>query len=104
MALPPFLTTVIGWLRAGYPDGVPEHDYLPLFALLSGQLSNEEIGEIADELASTSGDQTSAQAIRAAIASVTHARANDADVARVSAHLAAGGWPLASPDGFRNPA
>ena len=36
MALPDFLTKIVGWLRAGYPEGVPEHDYLPLFALLGG--------------------------------------------------------------------
>ena len=36
MALPPFLDKVVGWLRAGYPTGVPEHDYIPLFAILGG--------------------------------------------------------------------
>ena len=40
MALPPFLTRIIDWLRAGYPEGVPEHDYIPLFALLGSQLTN----------------------------------------------------------------
>jgi len=35
MALPPFLTSVIQWLRAGYPEGVPDVDYIPLFALLA---------------------------------------------------------------------
>ena len=32
MALPPFLSAIVGWLRAGYPEGVPEVDYIPLFA------------------------------------------------------------------------
>jgi hypothetical protein len=97
MALPPFLASIVGWLRAGYPEGVPSHDYMPLFALLASQLSDDEVGAIADELASSS-DPSSAQQIRDAIEMVTHSEPNGADVNRVRAHLAAGGWPLARPD------
>jgi hypothetical protein len=94
MALPPFLSKVIDWLRAGYPEGVPSVDYIPLFALLGSQLTDSEVKDIAEELASES-DPGSAQAIREAIAAVTHHQANDADVNRVRSKLAAGGWPLA---------
>jgi Protein of unknown function (DUF3349) len=97
MALPPFLSSIIGWLRAGYPEGVPEVDYIPLFALLGSQLTDTEVHEIGEELASES-DPASAEAIREAIRSVTHHQANDADVARVRSRLAAGGWPLAKPE------
>jgi hypothetical protein len=97
MALPPFLEKIVEWLRAGYPEGVPEHDYIPLFALLGSQLTNNEVSAIADELA-TSADPGSAEAIKAAIANVTHTQPNDADINRVRARLAAGGWPLAVPD------
>ena len=96
MALPEFLSKIVGWLRAGYPEGVPEHDYIPLFALLGSQLTNDEVTAIADELA-TAADPESADAIKNAIGSVTHQTVNDADIARVRAHLAAGGWPLAAP-------
>ena len=96
MALPPFLNKIVDWLRAGYPEGVPEHDYIPLFALLGSQLTNDEVTLIADELA-TAADPESADAIKNAIGSVTHNTVNDADIARVRAHLAAGGWPLAAP-------
>jgi Protein of unknown function (DUF3349) len=94
MALPPLLSRIIGWLRAGYPEGVPEVDYIPLFALLGSQLTEAEVAEIAAELARDS-DLAGAGAIRAAIADVTHSQAQDSDVARVRARLAAGGWPLA---------
>lgn len=94
MALPPLLNAIVGWLRAGYPEGVPSVDYIPLFALLGSQLTDNEVHEIGEELASESGPD-SAQAIREAIKSVTHHQANDADVARVRSRLAAGGWPLA---------
>jgi hypothetical protein len=55
-----------------------------------------EVNAIADNLVDSS-DPDSASAIRRAIESVTHSTPNDSDVARVRAHLAAGGWPLASP-------
>jgi hypothetical protein len=98
MELPPFLSAIVGWLRAGYPEGVPEVDYIPLFALLGSQLTNDEVNAIADELA-TEVKPDSGDAIRRAITAVTSDHTpSDADVARVRARLAAGGWPLAKPE------
>jgi hypothetical protein len=98
MPLPPILSSIIGWLRAGYPEGVPDVDYIPLFALLGSQLTNDDVAAIADELANES-DPNSKAAIEHAIAAVTtQQKPNDADVARVRARLAAGGWPLAKPE------
>lgn len=97
MPLPPVLAKIIGWLRAGYPEGVPEHDYIPLFALLGSQLTNEEVSLIAEELASAA-DPASRDAIKKAISDVTQTTPLDSDVARVRAHLAEGGWPLARPE------
>jgi hypothetical protein len=96
MALPPFLGKVVGWLRAGYPTGVPEHDYIPLFALLGMHLSDEEVTEVADELGA-SADPASADAIKKAITAVTNTKPLDSDIDRVRSRLAAGGWPLATP-------
>jgi hypothetical protein len=97
MALPPILSSIIAWLRAGYPEGVPDVDYIPLFALLGSQLSDGEVSAIADELANES-DPESAESIRHAIKAVTSQKPSDADVARAKARLAAGGWPLAKPE------
>jgi hypothetical protein len=97
MALPDFLTKIVGWLRAGYPEGVPEHDYVPLFALLGSQLTNDEVTLIVNEL-SFSADPESADAMKAAISAITHnPEVHESDINRVRAHLAAGGWPLADP-------
>jgi hypothetical protein len=96
MALPPVLQKIVDWLRAGYPEGVPDVDYLPLFALLGSQLTNDEVNKIADELANEAKPE-SAEAIRKAIADVTHHKPTDADVNRVRARLAGGGWPLEKP-------
>jgi hypothetical protein len=98
MALPPVLASIVGWLRAGYPEGVPETDYVPLFALLANRLTESEVTAIAEELAGT-GDPASGQAIRDAIKAATNEHALDGDVSRVSARLAAAGWPLALPTG-----
>jgi hypothetical protein len=97
MPLPPVLSKVIAWLRAGYPEGVPDVDYIPLFALLGSQLTNEEVNLIANELASAAKPE-SQEAIKKAITDVTNTRPNDADINRVRARLAEGGWPLANPE------
>ena len=44
------LDRFLDWLRAGYPAGVPEQDYVPLFALLRRRLSEEEIADLGREL------------------------------------------------------
>ncbi|BEP15604.1 DUF3349 domain-containing protein [Acidothermaceae bacterium B102] len=93
--LPNVLQSVVDFLRAGYPEGVPQHDYQPLFALLRMRLTPEQISLVAQELNAT-GDLDTAAAIKAAIETVTDVEPNDEDVARVRAHLAAGGWPLAT--------
>ena len=97
--MPTFLSDILGWLRAGYPDGVPERDYIPLFALLGRHLTDDEVTQVAEQLAQAE-DPHSRHAIQAAINSVTNQSPHDSDINRVRAHLAAGGWPLARPDEF----
>jgi hypothetical protein len=86
------IAKVVSWLRAGYPDGVPEHDYIPLIALLGSQLAGDEVTLIAGELAFSS-NQESAPEIKKAISAITRTTVSDSDIARVRSHLAAGGWP-----------
>ena len=97
MPIPDAVNRIVGWLRAGYPEGVPEHDYIPLFALLGSELTHDQVTLIANELA-FSADPESAEAIKKAIATITtNHEPNQADVNRVRSRLAAGGWPLAVP-------
>jgi hypothetical protein len=91
VALPSVLQKVVDWLRAGYPEGVPEMDYIPLFALLSRRLSSEEVSQVAAELAAL-GEINGLEAVRQAVSHVTHQPALDSDVARVESRLAAVGW------------
>lgn len=90
------LSRVLGWLRAGYPEGVPQGDYVALLGILQRRLTAEEVEEIAGALAeaATPGEPVTAEDIREMIRSDVLLDASDEDVARVSARLAAGGWPL----------
>ena len=71
--------------------------FLIVLAAIGSQLTDDEVNDIAHEL-ETKSKPESADAIRHAIMAVTSDhRPSDADIARVRAHLAAGGWPLAQP-------
>jgi hypothetical protein len=97
MALPPLLQSIVEFLRKGYPDGVPERDYLPLFALLRRRLSDEEVAQLAEDLASQSSDDRTSSAIRSAIARVTNETPSESDVERVREQLAGAGWEPPTP-------
>jgi hypothetical protein len=87
-----FLTSVVNWLRAGYPEGIPPTDYFPVLALLSRRLSNDEVKEVARELM-TRGDFDHVD-IGVLITQMTDELPSPADVERVRERLAAKGWPL----------
>jgi hypothetical protein len=97
MGLPPVLVKIVNWLRAGYPDGVPQHDYMPLFSVLRHQLTDDEVTLIAAELAFSAAPESAAEIKRAASA-ITRNDVDDVDIARVRSRLVAGGWPLAAPE------
>ena len=96
------VTRVVGWLRAGYPDGVPQQDYVALLGILHRQLTDEEIVAIAQTLAGNAETDVEAR-IRLAIRRKTLQPATDDEVARVSARLARVGWPLAMVDSDVSP-
>ncbi|MEZ5128022.1 MAG: DUF3349 domain-containing protein [Micropruina glycogenica] len=41
---------IVNWLKGGYPQGIPEADYVPLLAVLRRRLSPDEIGELAERI------------------------------------------------------
>ena len=96
-----FLTRAVEWLRAGYPAGVPRQDYVALLGVLRRKLTEEEVREIAIELADRSLLAGADPITPADIEEMVHFSmlqpASPEDVVRVSARLAAGGWPLADP-------
>ncbi|WP_229076571.1 DUF3349 domain-containing protein [Actinoplanes sp. DH11] len=93
-----FLARALEWLRAGYPQGVPRQDYVALLGLLRRKLTEDEVRSIARGLAAGQvTEPITGQDIEAMISSTVLQEATPEDVVRVSAHLAAGGWPLADP-------
>jgi cytochrome c553 len=95
-----FVVRAVDWLRKGYPTGVPRQDYVALLGLLRRKLTEDEVRQIARHLAKDSertNDAISTADIEHMISDTVLQDASDEDIVRVSAHLAAGGWPLADP-------
>jgi hypothetical protein len=87
-----FLTSVVAWLRAGYPEGIPPTDYFPVLALLSRRLGNDDVKVVAHELMQR-GDFDDVD-IAVLITQLTDDLPSPDDVERVRERLAATGWPL----------
>jgi hypothetical protein len=86
---------ILEWLRAGYPEGVPGPDRVPLLALLrETPLSDDQVKEVVREI-SDAGQAVDQDEIAEFIKDVTHHDAGPENVQRVAARLAAAGWPFA---------
>jgi Protein of unknown function (DUF3349) len=98
------LHSILDWLRAGYPEGVPGPDRVPLLALLRATpLTEDQIKEVvrhitADGSAALADGEIGDDEIAAFIKDVSHHDAGAENVQRVAAKLAAAGWPLAGVD------
>ncbi|HYB34790.1 MAG TPA: DUF3349 domain-containing protein [Mycobacterium sp.] len=87
-----FLSSIVAWLRAGYPQGVPPTDCFPLLALLSRRLTDDEVKAVAGELMRRGEfDQVD---IGVLISRITDELPFPEDVERVRQRLAVKGWPL----------
>lgn len=98
---------VVRWLRAGYPDVVPPQDYVALLAILRRNLTPTELEQVVEQLARDAADGRAIltpDLVRTRISEVMSGAVLEEDVARVSARLAAVGWPLGPPlcDGSRS--
>lgn len=87
-----FLASIVSWLRAGYPEGVPPTDSFAVLALLCRRLTADEVKAVAAELIRRGEfDQID---IGVAITRITDELPAPEDIERVRARLAAKGWPL----------
>jgi hypothetical protein len=102
-----FPASVLEWLRAGYPQGVPPKDRFPLVALLRrAELTDTQVQEVVLSLVSPVGGALEDGAITTDeitefIRDTVDHEPTSEDIARVSARLAAGGWPLADPSSLK---
>ncbi len=97
----PLFRSVIDWLRAGYPGGVPGPDRVPLLALLRDTpLTDDEIKQVVREI-SANKDELLADGvldhdeIEKFIQGVAHHDGGPENVKRIADLLAAQGWSLA---------
>ena len=92
--------SILNWLRAGYPGGVPGPDRVPLLALLRNTpLTEDEVREVVREItAADSGALADGlidrDEIEQFIEGVAHHDGGPENIQRVAAILAAAGWPL----------
>lgn len=93
-----YLGRIVTWLRAGYPYGVPDHDYQPLLAILERRLTRGEVKRVAKALRRAGAAPAGTDDIAAAISDVTHTEASEADLRRVRERLTQKGWPVEFPD------
>jgi alkylhydroperoxidase family enzyme len=90
MPISMLLESIVAWVRKGYPEGVPRQDYIPLLALLKRRMNDDELAQVAHELA-TSGEDDE-KTIASAIEALTHEEPSAADIERVRERLRETGW------------
>ena len=92
-----FLNSIVSWIRAGYPEGIPPTDTFPVLAFLTRRLGNDEVKAVAHELMER-GDFDNVD-IGVLITQITDELPSREDVERVQERLAAKGWPFDEPRG-----
>jgi len=90
-----FLARIVAWLNAGYPEGVPGPDRVPLPALLTRRLTNDEVKTVAQNLIDR-GEFDHID-IGVLITQVTDELPRAEDIERVRQQLAQQSWPLDDP-------
>ena len=90
-----FVAKIVAWIKSGYPDGVPQPDQVPLFALLRRRLGDDEVKDVAQQL--LEAGEFDHIDIGVLITRITDELPSPDDVERVRAKLAAYGWPLDDP-------
>lgn len=92
--------SVLDWLRAGYPGGVPGPDRVPLLALLRATpLTEDEVKQVIHEITAEGSDALNdgvidRDEIERFIADVTDHDAGPENVERVAEILKAAGWKV----------
>lgn len=92
--MPNIVSSLVRWLRAGYPNGLPSQDYIPLMAVLKRRLGEEEVAEVSHELVEAGLIPPDTADIGVEITKVTDDMPLPEDVSRVEQQLRDAGWEI----------
>ncbi|MGB8387400.1 DUF3349 domain-containing protein [Mycobacterium sp.] len=87
MDLTHWVSSILAFVRAGYPTGMPATGYVPLVALSRRRVSDDEIGTITSELVMDRLRPIGAADIGVAITRITNEMPSPDDIARVQRRL-----------------
>lgn len=88
------LQRVVSWLRAGYPQGIPDADFVPLLAVLRRRLTDEEARQLGDELVAKGLVPADKIDVGAGYLSITNELPSHEEILRVADRLRSAGWDI----------
>jgi len=90
------IAQALRWLGAGYPDGIPAQDRVPILALLRRRLTDDEVQEVCEAVAAQSGADPEISLVDAQVLmmKVLGELPGDDDVERVRTRLEQSGITL----------
>lgn len=94
---------VVNWLRAGYPNGIPDGDYVPLVAVLRRRLTEDEIHLLGRDLVRQGLVPADRIDIGTGFVGITDELPAFSEVGRVSAKLRDAGWDVSDDHWRDNP-
>lgn len=89
-----YLDRVLDWLKAGYPQGIPDGDYIPLVAVLKRRLTGEEIEELGHELSRSGLVPADRIDVGTGYLSLVDELPSVEELDRVTLKLQEAGWPV----------
>ena len=87
MNLAHWVSSIVAFVRAGYPAGMPTTGYAPLAALMRRRTSDDEIAAIASQLVMQGQRPINTADVGVAITRFTDAMPSQDDIARVQRRL-----------------
>ncbi|MBK8462304.1 MAG: DUF3349 domain-containing protein [Nigerium sp.] len=86
---------MLGWLKAGYPHGIPEADFVPLLGLLQRRLSADEMQALGERLRATGLVPANRVDVGVEYLRITRELPDEAELRRIVEHLRQTGVELA---------
>lgn len=86
------LNRILDWFRSGYPQGMPQQDYVVLLGVLARKLTASEVDWVAKELAHNGLIDATDEQIADTIHEAMLTPPREVDVDRVSNHLHLAQW------------